>query len=454
MKLTPLQQWIAQKIGVSGSSLTREVIEQYQLEQLQRTLQLAAERSSFYRKKFGQGGASLKNLASLQELPFTTAADISQNPLSFLCVSQGEISRVVTLQSSGTTGAPKRLYFTKSDQELTIDFFRIGMSNLVGTGDTVLILLPGQLPGSVGDLLAQGLERLAVRPIPHGLVTEPSQTLKIIQEQGVNALVGIPTQVLALARYRDEGGQEVPLRLKSVLLSTDYVPQAITRELEQSWGCRVFGHYGMTEMGLGGGVECEALEGYHLREADLYFEIINPVTGAPVPEGGEGEVVFTTLTRGGMPLIRYRTGDWSRFIPEPCPCGSLLKRMARVRGRVTGSCQLAGGTLTLPELDEVLFPIAGLLNFTASLSRPNQVDRLTLGLKMAAGLREDVPQVIQAALATIPAIARAQGQGNLEICLELLPKDWPVTAAKRLIKDLRNGGNDHEKTLPGHTATP
>lgn len=452
MKLTPLQPWIAQKIGVSSSSLTREAIEQYQLAKLRQTLRLATERSTFYRRRLGQ--VSLKDLASFQELPFTTAADICQNPLSFLCVSQDEISRVVTLQSSGTTGAPKRIYFTKEEQELTIDFFHIGMSNLVGPGDTVMILLPGQLPGSVGDLLAQGLARLGVRPVPHGLVTEPGKTLEIIREQRVNALVGIPTQVLALARHRSKDGQRATLRLKSVLLSTDYVPQAITRELEQSWGCRVFGHYGMTEMGLGGGVECEALGGYHLREADLYFEIINPITGAPVPEGEEGEVVFTTLTRRGMPLIRYRTGDWARFIPEPCPCGSMLKRMARVRGRVAGACQLAGGSITMQELDEALFATAGLLNFTATLSRPEQLDRLTIGLKMAAGFSEDGIQVIQAALATIPAIARALEQGDLEICLELLPEDWPVTAAKRLIKDLRNGGNNHEKTLPSHAAIP
>lgn len=108
----------------------------------------------------------------------------------------------------------------------------------------------------------------------------------------------------------------------------------------------------------------------------------------------------------------------------------------------------------MQELDEALFATAGLLNFTATLSRPEQLDRLTIGLKMAAGFSEDGIQVIQAALATIPAIARALEQGDLEICLELLPEDWPVTAAKRLIKDLRNGGNNHEKTLPSHAAIP
>ncbi len=429
MKITPLQNWLAHKLGLSGSSLNRETLEQYQLQKLRQTLEIAVQHSSFYRKKLG-GRGTLVNLAAMKDLPFTTAADIRQNPLRFLCVSQDEISRVVTLTSSGTTGEPKRLYFTKQDQELTIDFFQIGMSTLVGPGDTVLILLPGQLPGSVGDLLAQGLARLGVRAIPHGLLTDPNQTRQIILEQGVNALVGIPTQVLALARY--------PLPVKSVLLSADYVPWAIRRELEQSWGCRVFSHYGMTEMGLGGGVECAALAGYHLREADLYFEIINPDTGQIVPEGEEGEVVFTTLTRRGMPLIRYRTGDLARFIPEPCPCGSRLRRMGQVKGRVAGTCQLAGGRLRLEELDEALFSVTGLLNFTVSLSRTNQQERLTIGVQMADGMKGGVQEVIRAALDTVPTIQRATRQGSLEICLEILPRGGalPSTTAKRFIKHL------------------
>ena len=106
---------------------------------------------------------------------------------------------------------------------------------------------------------------------------------------------------LALARHDGAAG----LRLKSVLLTTDYVPEAIVEFVERLWRCTVYNHYGMTEMGLGGGVECQARRGYHLREADLYFEIVNPQTEMPVVEGETGEVVFTTLTRRGMPLIRY-----------------------------------------------------------------------------------------------------------------------------------------------------
>ena len=131
-----------------------------------------------------------------------------------------------------------------------------------------------------------------------------------------------------------------------MLLSADNVPDAISNELRRIWGCEVFTHYGMTEMGFGGGVECEARNGYHLREADLYIEIVDPETGRSVSQGDPGEVVFTTLTRRGMPLIRYRTGDVSRFVPGPCPCGTVLKTLARVKAACARRAIAQGGLLS------------------------------------------------------------------------------------------------------------
>ncbi len=297
------------------------------------TIDWAQARSPFYRKHLA--GFSAKDIVSpedLAKLPFTTADEIGRQPLSFLCVSQSEIDRVVTLQTSGTTGNPKRVFFTSGDHEGTIDFFHHGMATLAGPGDKVLILMPGTLPGSVGDLLAKGLQRLGATGIPHGFVRNASETLAIMEKERVDCLVGLPTQVLRLAR--SSGGMAAP---KAVLLSADNVPEAVSNALRYTWGCEVYTHYGMTEMGFGGGVECDARKGYHLREADLYVEIVEPRTGGPLPEGEPGEVVFTTITRKAMPLIRYRTGDLSRFLPVPCPCGSALKLLEPVRGRVTRS---------------------------------------------------------------------------------------------------------------------
>jgi phenylacetate-coenzyme A ligase PaaK-like adenylate-forming protein len=316
-----------------------------------------------------------------------------------LCVSQDEIHRVVTLDTSGTTGEPKRIYFTREDQELTIDFFNVGMSTFTTPGDRVLILLPGDRAGSVGDLLTLGLGRLGALGIKHGPGIPEPITLQRLADENANGMVGAPTQVLALARQ--PGANKI--KLKSVLLSTDHVPNAIVRAIENVFGCAVYNHYGMTEMGLGGGVECEARRGYHLREADMFFEVINPRTGQPAPDGEEGEVVFTTLTRRGMPLIRYRTGDLSAFLPAQCACGAALKNLARITTRVDGFVPFGGSFLTMPELDEAIFPVDGVTNFAATIL-PNE---LRIEARVIPSYEEFASARIRAALGSIPKIASA-----------------------------------------------
>ena len=206
--------------------------------------------------------------------------------LRFLCVSQDEISRVVTLSSSGTTGTPKRVFFTADDQDLAVDFFQCGTANLAEKGDRVLVLLPGETPGSVGDLLAAGIGRFGAVPVRHGMIRSLAEALRQVTAEGVSSIIGIPVQVLALARYAEAEG--IAPRIKSVALVSDHVPSSIVAELKRLWKCAVFEHYGATEMGLGGGVDCEAHAGYHLREADLYFEIVDPRSGEAVSDGQPG----------------------------------------------------------------------------------------------------------------------------------------------------------------------
>lgn len=439
MKITPLEPWIGGKIGRPP---TRENIGEYQLQKLRDTLRLVRERSLFYREHLASAPQDISGLEDLARLPFTTAGEIRGNDLRFLCVSQSEIERVVTLQSSGTSGPPKRLYFTGDDQELTLDFFHVGMSTLVEPGDRVLILLPGERPGSVGDMLYRALPRFGVCGIKHGPVSDVAETLDAIVAQKANSLVGIPTQLLTLARYKDSAGKAGPLRLKSVLLATDHAPEAIRRALERAWGCRTYEHYGMTEMGLGGGVECQARRGYHLREADLYFEIVDPQTGGPLADGEMGEVVFTTLTRRGMPLVRYRTGDLSRFLPGDCPCGTALKTLEQVRSRVGGYVEVGGGRLAMADLDEALFPLDDVLNFSARLTAGKGRDCLQIEVEAAQGAGSGLASEIRLALDSIPAIRSAGETGRLEVSLEVQSGRYTGASgpAKRTIADARGRG--------------
>lgn len=427
MNLTPLEPWIDHKID-------HRDLEAYQLQKLNETLRLVKNNSRFYRHNSIDLPGDLGHLSELSRLPFTTAADLRADPLAFVCVSQDAIQRVVTLNdanfplttltTSGTTGQPKRLYFTRDDQALTIDFFHIGMSTFTAPGDRVLILLPGETPGSVGDLLATGLQRLGAIPSQHGPVRDAAATLEVMRREHIDVLVGVPTHVLALARSAPKS----TLKLKSVLLSTDHVPNAIKRAIETAFDCTVYNHYGMTEMGLGGGVDCEALRGYHLREADLLFEIIEPASGERVPDGEYGEVVFTTLTRRGMPLIRYRTGDVSRFLTEACPCGTRLKTLERITQRLDGRVTIGHHSLTLADLDEALFALDGVLNFTASLTRNEHGDNLQLALKTVNSHRVDA--AVRHALSALPAL---NGVALDLTCVDNIPSSM----AKRTLLDRR-----------------
>jgi len=440
IKTTSLEPWIKRKItGESSGVLTRKQIEDYQLVKLQETLDWVNSRSRFYTRLYSGLDCKLSSLQDLDKLPFTTPEDLKDNPLDFLCVSQNDINRIVTLQSSGTTGKPKRLFFTEADQELTIDFFHHGILTLVRPGDRVLILLPGDIPGSVGDLLKIGLERGGVTGIVHGLVTSPEATLDQIQREDINVLVGIPTQVLSLARYKDSKGFSTTLSLKSVLLSTDYVPLAIVQELERAWGCKVFNHYGMTEMGLGVGLECEGFCGYHLREADLYIEIVDPSSGMPVVDGQQGEVVFTTLTRSAMPLIRYRTGDMSRFIPGTCACNTVLKRLELIKSRDRVYLTQAD-YLTMADFDEVLFALENVLDFQLTLTGDRQEHQLRLDVQFKGVVSLETESLVLNALDKIPVVRVARQNGSLRVFPYFVASSEVVSkkgTAKRQIQDKR-----------------
>lgn len=327
--------------------MTREALERYQLKKLVETLNWAREKSSFYSGLLqGIDPDQFTSLKEIEQIPFVTEQDLRERGKEMLCVRDAEVSRIVTLETSGTTANPKRVYYTEEDQELTVDFFHHGMRNLTDTSDTVLILMPCARPGSVGDLLDNGLRRMGAKTVPYGLLRpdfkDIPELLERMAEEHITCIVGMPSQVSELAGACSENGPNgapeniyfrIAENMRSVLLSAEYVSDEVCTLISRVWNCKVFEHYGMTETGLGGAVSCRILEGYHPREADLFFEIIDPESGEVLPDGEWGEVVFTTLTRKGMPFIRYRTGDTSRWLTEPCRCGSVLKRLDKVRDR-------------------------------------------------------------------------------------------------------------------------
>jgi phenylacetate-coenzyme A ligase PaaK-like adenylate-forming protein len=418
INVTPLEGWIREKARISRELTGRsfvEALKDYQLQRVNEVIHYARRNSPFYCRHLASlPVASLSVLSDIAQIPFTTPSDIANDPFSFLAVPQDDVARIVTLRTSGSTGEAKRLFFTEGDLDLTIDFYHHGMSTLVRPGQRVAVFFPGEIPYSVGDLLLRGLQRMDVQALVYGLVKNPLHVADAVASFGAQCIVGIPTQVLAVA-CSPAGAAIGKGTIESVLLSGDYVPRALAQTLERVWGCRVFTHYAMTEMGHGGGVECEALVGYHLREGDLYFEVVDHETGETCPDGKIGEVVFTTLTRQGMPLIRYRTGDIARMIPQPCPCGSILRRMDYVRGRWNGLVRLdADCTLTVNEMDEVLFRVPGLLDYKATVSKGNDGKfRLHVDIHSVNGDSQTDREVLQC-LIRVDAIRKAIVRGNME----------------------------------------
>lgn len=360
--VSPLEEWVATSAGSFDSDGGK--LAAYRSAKIRETLRRVASASPFYRKRLaGIDIDRISGPAGFGALPFTTADDLREEGHRMLCVSQSAVERVVTLDTSGTTGRPKRIFFTEADLRRTVEYFRIGMSTFTRRGDRVLILLPGGKPGSIGELLSDALLGIGAVPLLRGFVEDAPLMLADIRSGRVDCVVGVPNQVLALARYHEAAGAPPEDGPRRVLLSTDYAPEAVASEIRRVWRCETIAYYAMTELGYGGGIECGARDGYHLYENDIYFEVVDPATGRPA---SRGEVVATTLAREGMPLIRYRTGDLSLFLCGTCPCGSPLRRLDRIRSRLGGAVPFgAGGGLRLSDLDESLFPLPGVLDFSA-----------------------------------------------------------------------------------------
>ena len=229
---------------------------------------------------------------------------------------------------------------------------------------------------------------------------------------------GPPVPLLAACRHSLSNGA-APLRLRAMLLSADYVPGSLVRAITEASGAEVFEHWGMTETGYGGAVECPCHAGCHLRENELFVEVIDPGTGQRARSGELGEVVVSTLRRRSMPLLRYRTGDLARLVEEPCACGSVLRRLAGFAGRKGEGVTLPeGGKLTLPQLDEALFAVDGVTDFLATFT---EGEPALLRLSIATPVTMCSPAVIEAvhaALASAPGISGAIGKGVLRVHAE------------------------------------
>ena len=376
----------------------------------------------------------------MARFPFTEQADLARNDPPLLVLSQSAVARAVTLETSGTSGPPKRLYFTVDDLEATIDFFHHGMAMLAGPRDRVAIAFPAGGPRGIGEGLAIALRRLGAEPLlAPPFSSGPAELAAWLRDATPDVVAGPPVPLLAAARLAlSDGG--APLRVRAMLLSSDHVARSLARAITAACGAEVFEHWGMTETGYGGAVDCACHAGCHLRENELFVEVVDPRTGEPVRPGMLGEAVVSTLRRQGMPLLRYRTGDLARLTGEPCACGSVLRRLGGFSGRIGAGVTLpGGGELTLPLLDEALFAIEGVTDFTAAVEKGAPAT-LRLSIGAPASLRTPaLLDAVRASLAAAPVAGEALKSGALRVEAALADAIVFLRGGKRRLLIQENG---------------
>ena len=353
MRRTNLENWIEHIEALP--ELTREGLDELQLRRLNEMLGRLKARGGFYRDY----PEKLDTLADLRKMPFTTAADLAAHPGRFLITSQSEVSRVISGATSGTTGEAKRVFYTETDTEHTVGFFAAGISEMLAEGESCFIAFPFTGPFGLGDLIAKAVERLGGIPIRAGFGMVWGEMLALIKETQPESYIGFPVTLLSLLRLYGDG-----FPVKRALVSGDACPKGVMEELEKALGSKLYPHYGSRECSLGGAVTCPAFHGMHLRENHIIPEIIDE-NGQVLPDGEYGELVITTIGSDAMPLIRYRTGDYTRILPQ-CPCGGVTRRIDTVSRQE--------GIISIEELDSKLFRIPELVDYRASFDGQLTID--------------------------------------------------------------------------------
>lgn len=312
-------------------TMEREELEKIQLSRLQEMVDYCINNVPFYKQKLAAvgifSGNQIETLSDIVKIPFTTKEDIKNNyPNGFLAVPMNKISRIHA--SSGTTGKPTIGYYTKKDMEIWADAAaRVLCLNGVDEDDVLQISVGyGLFTGALG--FHQGAEKIGCTIVPASTGNTQKQ-LVMMQDVGVTALMATPSYATHLSDLMHQAkNKNVKFNVKRVLLGAERCTQSMRKTIEDNLDVTTADNYGLTEFfGPGVAGECEHKCGMHISEDYFYPEIINAETGEILPDGESGELVFTSLLREGMPLLRYRTRDITSITHEKCKCGRTSARM-------------------------------------------------------------------------------------------------------------------------------
>ncbi len=363
--------------------LSRDELENLQLKRLKQTIAQAKQSLFYWDKLKDIEPEDIKDIEDIKKLPFTTKDDLRNNyPVGLLTEPVAKMVRLHV--SSGTTGTPTAVLYTQKDLDIWADLvarcmYMVGIrpwdifQNISGYG---------LFTGGLG--IHYGAERLGCLTIPAGAGNSKRQ-IKLLKDFRVSAIHIIPSYALHLSTVFEELGEDPKsLHLKIALIGAEPHSEETRRRIEEIYGIRAYNSYGLSEMnGPGVAFECKEQNGMHIWEDAYVVEIIDPNTLQPVEDGQIGELVLTTLTREGMPLIRYRTKDLTSILPGGCKCGRVHKRIDRITGRSDDMIILKGVNIYPMQVEKVLMSIPEVgQNYLIILEKQGYIDQMRVKVEV------------------------------------------------------------------------
>jgi phenylacetate-CoA ligase len=341
-------------------AMPRAELEALQLDRLKALLVRVYENVPTYRHKFDGEGFdphSVNSLSDLSRVPFTVKDDLrTAYPYGMFAVPLRDIVRVHS--SSGTTGQISVVGYTKGDIDRWADLMARTFAAAGATEDDIVQVTYGYGLFTGGLGAHYGSERLGALTIPLSGGNTKRQ-VQILKDFGTTVLACTPSYALLIAETaREMGIDPVALPVRVGVFGAEPWSEGMRRQIEEELGLTAIDIYGLSEvLGPGVATECVHQDGLHVFEDHFIVEVVDPDTLDPLPDGEMGEVVFTTLTKEGIPVIRYRTRDISRIIPEPCPCGRTMRRIERVTGRTDDMLIIRGVNVYPSQIEQVLMGI-------------------------------------------------------------------------------------------------
>jgi len=383
-------------------TMPREDIKKYQLQKLKTQVNYCYEKSSFYRKKFDTAGlkpSDIKTLEDLQKIPFTYKTDLKYNyPFGMVTVPSDEIVEIHA--SSGTTGVPIIGAYTQNDINMWQELMARCIYTAGGRSQDVIHIAYGYGLFTGGFGVHYGAQKIGAKIVPaSGGMTQ--RQIKLMKDLGATILACTPSFAVYLAETMIQEGvnPRADLKLKRGIFGAEPWSNHIRKRIEKEMGIEAFDIYGLTELcGPGVSIECEKHNGLHVWEDHFIVETINPDTGEVLPPGKEGELVFTPLSKTGMPMLRYRTRDISRLETDPCSCGRTHTRMMRATGRTDDMLIIRGVNVFPSQIEYAIMCFAELAaQYLIVVDRPGALDTFLVKVELTSKAAND-PKLDKSAL--------------------------------------------------------